>query len=322
MIIPVNLVAAIEEMASQADLKKLIKAAEDLSRRYRSQEKEQDTFIQNSYEQLAYICMRMPATYSAIYFVFKELLETFSISDIKSVLDLGSGTGAGSWAAEKLFDHLKSYTFVEKDDALCKAALHLIKKHDHEVNLKHLNKDYSHDLRTQEHDLVLFSYTLSENPRKLQQIALDNAFELSGRFLVIIEPGTVLGYKHLMETRSYLLEKGMFLLAPCPHSKACPIQGENWCHFYKRLPRMTLQKRLKNGSLGYKDEKFSYLVFSKKDYRKSYDRLIEFPKKSPHQIELTLCTKEGEIKRTQISKRDKVVFKKAKKLDWGHCVEK
>ncbi|MCH9630045.1 MAG: hypothetical protein S4CHLAM37_00370 [Chlamydiia bacterium] len=317
MILPESLVAAIEEMASHVDFKKLIQATEDLSNRYRSQGSEQETFIQSPLERIAYICMRMPATYSAVYFVLKELVDVFSVSDIRSVLDLGSGTGAGFWAAERLFDDLKEYTFVEQDNELCKAALHLIENHTHKVGIKELNQDYTSSINTQKHDLVLFSYTLSENSRKQQDRALDNALELCKRFLVVIEPGTVLGYEHLMETRNYLLSKEMHLVAPCPHSKACPMKEGKWCHFYKRLPRMALQKKLKKGSLGYEDEKFSYLVFSNKPYDRHYNRLVEFPKKSPHLIEHTFCTEEGSIERVQFPKRDKTVFKKSKKLDWG-----
>lgn len=51
--------------------------------------------------------------------------------------------------------------------------------------------------------------------------------------LLIVEPGTRLGWRCLEGMRRAFVEMGMGLLAPCPHAKACPLttgRVRAWCH--------------------------------------------------------------------------------------------
>lgn len=317
MIIPQELILAIENYISKVSFDQIKKAAKELSNRYRGKSNKQDEFIQNETELLAYLCLRMPSTYAAIYYVLKRLYVEYEIDDVRSIIDFGSGTGAGFWASHRLFDDLSSYTFVEVNDSICKAALHLIESLEHHVGLDVINKSYTEEMSLKQHDLSLFSYTLSENTVEDQKAALDLALGATNRFLVIIEPGTKAGYDQLMIMRDYLLSKGLHLLAPCPHNKKCPKAPSDWCHFYQRLPRASFQKNIKDGSLGYEDEKFSYLIFSKNHSRSSGNRIIEFPNASSTKVDFTICSQSGKLEKQAIEKRNKQLFKKAKKLDWG-----
>ena len=97
MRLPQELVNAIDQWIEIADFKKVKKAFEALSSRYRNQEKAGEQFIHEDEDEeiLAYIALRMPATYAAIYFVLKRLLEEFNLSDIQVYRRLWGRNG--SW---------------------------------------------------------------------------------------------------------------------------------------------------------------------------------------------------------------------------------
>lgn len=55
-----------------------------------------------------------------------------------------------------------------------------------------------------------------------------------GGRLLLVEPGTRLGWRCLAAVRTALLEMGLSLAAPCPHDRPCPLEGGRvraWCHF-------------------------------------------------------------------------------------------
>lgn len=318
MILPEKLIQAIEKKALEIPHKELFSAAKELSKRYRESSEKTESYILNVQEEIAYLCLRMPATYAAIYYVLKTVFNQFPEEKITSILDLGSGTGAGFWAGSEVFDELNTYTFIEQNQNLLEMSLNLAKEAECKAALQSHLQTYTDKLKCSLHDLVLFSYTLCEVTEEEQKKALQNAIEKTSNFIVVIEPGTPRGYKNLLKIRDLLLHEELHLLAPCPHKKQCPLAStDKWCHFYQRLPRTGLQKLLKEGSLGYEDEKFSYLVFSKKDLLKSKDRILFFPQKTSGFLKFTLCAKEGLLEEKTITKKDKEFFKKAKKLDWG-----
>ncbi len=52
--------------------------------------------------------------------------------------------------------------------------------------------------------------------------------------MLVIEPGTRLAARRLIELRETLIENGMGVTAPCPHQDECPMPGSGnkaWCHF-------------------------------------------------------------------------------------------
>ncbi len=56
--------------------------------------------------------------------------------------------------------------------------------------------------------------------------------------LLLVEPGTRLGWRCLEGMRRSLREMGLGLVSPCPHARACPLavgRGGAWCHFNMSL---------------------------------------------------------------------------------------
>lgn len=90
----------------------------------------------------------------------------------------------------------------------------------------------------------------------------------------------------------------------------------DWCHFSARFDRTSLHRRLKGGSLGYEDEKFSYIAAAKLPVTVEAARVISHPLNQPGFIQLQLCTPIG-LQTLSITKRDKVAWKRARKTDWG-----
>jgi ribosomal protein RSM22 (predicted rRNA methylase) len=72
---------------------------------------------------------------------------------------------------------------------------------------------------------------------------------------------------------------------------------------------------LKEGSLGYEDEKFSYLIASRKEGEKFAGRIIRRPEKGSGFVKLTVCT--GEIEKITVTRSQKVIYKKARDAEWG-----
>ena len=90
----------------------------------------------------------------------------------------------------------------------------------------------------------------------------------------------------------------------------------DWCHFDQRLERTSLHRQIKSGALGHEDEKFSYVVFSRKPFAAATARIVRHPRKHTGHIQLTLCTLQGLLDRT-IGKSQKEPYRLARKAAWG-----
>ncbi len=146
-------------------------------------------------------------------------------------------------------------------------------------------------------------------------------WESTGKFLVIIEPGTKAAYESLMKIRERLIAQGAFLVAPCPHTNACPLAKEDWCHFSVRVERSSLHRKTKEASLNYEDEKFSYLIFSKSPLPRCQSRILRRPFKGEGFVKLQLCSDSGLESKT-ITRKNKIEYARSKKLEWGDNIIK
>jgi ribosomal protein RSM22 (predicted rRNA methylase) len=73
---------------------------------------------------------------------------------------------------------------------------------------------------------------------------------------------------------------------------------------------------MKQGSLNFEDEKYSYIVMGKKSYPLAVERVLTKPDVLKEKITLKLCTESG-VKYQEVPKRDHERYKKAKKTKWG-----
>ncbi len=280
------------------------KAAQALSERYRIGE---TPYLRSMEDRHAYLVTRLPATEAALSRVFQELRG----AQISSYLDIGAGPG-GSWdVAINAFPMIQEATFVELDREFVKIGKAL-----HAGKPITWNNESAGSMNVKPHDMVLFSYSWGE----IKNLSvLSQAWEAAQKYLVIIEPGTPRGYRAMLQARDALIEKGGAVYAPCPHSRKCPWEGSNeWCHFGVRLERSREHQWAKEGSRGFEDEKFSYVILSKDGVKPFFGRMVKDSLRRKGHTILTLCTERG-IELKTVSKKDKE-YKKINKLKWGDIV--
>ncbi len=279
------------------------KAAKELSERYRKKER---PYLRSPEDRHAYLLTRLPATQAALGRVLRELSGT----QVSFCLDIGAGPGASWEPLSERWPSLEQATFVELDAEFVKLGKERLQGKP--VSWRREPAEKLDGIAPQ--DLVLFSYSWGEIG---SLDVLEKAWNLCRQFLVIVEPGTPRGYEDVLKARDLLIQKGGNVIAPCPHHRVCPWQGSaEWCHFGVRLERSQGHRWAKEGSLGYEDEKFSYIIMAKEKHSPIFARMVRDSLKRKGHTLLTLCTNQGiEIK--TVSKKEKELFKKVNKLKWG-----
>lgn len=308
-------------------LNTLQKSRQELSSKYRekrdSVEKNKARFIQTQADRLTYLITRMPATAAVIRRVLKELVLHQPTAHIESLLDIGAGSGSSLWAFSVYFPNIRT-TLIEQDSELIALGKKLAGKSPEPCfsNTLWCRENILNMKTTENHDVGLFSYVLNELPQEHHLPLIESVWKAVDKFLILIEPGTPQGFQNILSARTHLISLGASILAPCPHINTCPLAKEKdrWCHFSERLERSREHRLLKEGNLGYEDEKYSYLILSKNRCPQYSGRVLSHPQKRSGHIHLELCTAEGYIKKT-LSKSEGEIYKQAKKLDWGDSWE-
>jgi ribosomal protein RSM22 (predicted rRNA methylase) len=318
MHLPPQLHHAIEEQMARYPHQALIKAASELSQSYRDPQSHSGAFMATDTHRLAYLAVRMPATYSANCAVFSEIQHRLLDKQIDSVLDMGSGPGTASWAAMHTFPQLQNITLIERDQELIKIGK-LLTAHSENATLKNaqwIQKDLNQITSLPLHDLVVCSYALNELTQNTARQVLEVAWASARVAVAVIEPGTMLGFNLIRQLREDLIGLDGHLIAPCPHQNMCPLPSNDWCHFSQRVNRSALHRHLKEGHLGYEDEKFSYIIASKESTSLPQSRVIRHPTRRPGNTQLQLCTQEG-LQSLTITRSDKSNWKRVRKTNWG-----
>lgn len=317
MQLPSTLQQAIATEVEKVPRQHLQKASEELSTRYRGQHA---LYMSQEAHRLAYLAVRLPATFAAICHVLQEVKGRVS-SPLQSLLDLGAGPGSAMWAASEIFG-LKKCTLIEQDAALVELGKRIASKSPlEEVRKASWQLGNLHNVdNLPVHDLVILSYAIGELEPSARARAISEAWKAAGTVLVVIEPGTPAGFQRILAIRNQLIELGGQMVAPCPHMSACPMAGGDWCHFAARVERSSLHRNLKSGELGHEDEKFSYVAFAKQPCPLTHGRVLRHPQKRTGHVVLTLCAEQGLIHKT-ISKKTPEAYKSARKAEWGDSFE-
>lgn len=310
--LPFALEAKIQSFIQGSSLKNWVKHAQNLTSTYR-QKKDKTETLSSEALRVAYLCSRLPATYAAICYVFKELQKRFDLSLIRSLLDCGAGPASVLLAADSFFS-LQQATLLERDPGFIKLGKLLSQPTN--VDVTWVLQDFTRDIPSSARDLVVASYSFCEIREEERLRIIESLWDKTEQILILLEPGTPKGFHFIQKAREKLIELGAFLLAPCPHSQNCPITKDDWCHFSVRLPRSSLHRQLKSGSLSYEDEKFSYLIFSRTPISASSSRVVRHPFKGSGFVKLQLCTETG-LREKIISRKDKELYASAKKIQWG-----
>lgn len=316
MHLPPFLQQAIEKLVESLKGEALLQAREELSQRYLTPH-QKNPYMTSHAQRISYIATRMPATYAVISNVIKILQAQMPEFNPQTLLDLGSGPGTALWAVGPLFPSLSQATLVERDQELITIGEQLALGHEErkiDVEWKIANLENTPEFSP--HDLVVFSYSLGELSKEKMEEIVQQAWRKTNHVLLLIEPGTPAGFERIRRLRELLIEKGGYMIAPCPHSNTCPLAENDWCHFSSRLERTSLHRLLKKGALGYEDEKYSYVAFAKEPVPLPSYRILRHPEHHSGHHRLTLCSREG-IEKKIFSKKMGALYKETKKLEWG-----
>lgn len=321
MSIPAPLQKAIEKLTHHVSFSEIGHAREELSRRYRDPSQKKKEYMTSQDHRLAYLVARMPATYAVFKKVLKEIFIRKPEMKIQSLLDLGTGPGTGMWAACDVVPELEHIHLVEQDAELMRLGKQLSLDLEHTAAQK--AKWELHNLETlqidQPYDLITLSYVVGELPMPAVKNLLDKCWAITKGILVVIEPGTPAGFERMRTIRQHLMSQGAFLVAPCPHAFECPMSGNDWCHFSERIERSFLHRYVKQGTLSYEDEKYSYLAVSKIAAKLPQSRILRHPIKRSGHVRLTLCTPDG-MQEKIMSKKNSQDYKGIRKLEWGEAI--
>ena len=316
MEIPQELKEEIEKIMTRTKHINIIEDAQRISEKYRANDGKGKKMVTQNNEALAYAISRMPSTYCAVTSVMSSIMKSYN-RKIENVLDIGAGTGAATWAIANMLEPEKIIC-LERENAMRDIGAKLMKQHIANAEWKEF------DLVTDEiegkTDLVITSYVINELNELDRKKAILKMWEATNDLLVIIEPGTPEGFKHILEAREDLLKDGANIIAPCICNGKCPINpNEDWCSFYVRVSRSGIHRQAKKGELGYEDEKFSYIAFSKLPVNTKGARILRHPQINSGYVKVKLCTNNG-IEEKTFSKKDKEIYKQVRKLDAGDII--
>ena len=304
MILPQWLQDKVNELYQDLNKKTLVETRESLTNRYKTKTGQNKSLIESKTDSMLYAISRMPATFSVVHTLIKDLVNQKLICDVESMLDVGSGTGAGYFALKELDDALE-IGLVERDRNMVEIFKKLT---DGEVDVRLADASTFKVDKTA--DLVMTSYVLSEMTEDVRIQTFDSLASASNKYVLVIDTGTPNTYADMMKLKDHALKSGWKVVAPCMADK-CPLK-DDYCQFYARVERSSLHKLAKGGTLSYEDEKYFYLLFAKDDIQKSGERVIRRPVIKENNISLVVCTGDGVNTKT-FTKKNKEEFKKAKK---------
>jgi len=280
--------------------------------------------IRDAEDALAYALTRLPATYAACATVLGEAARRAPGFAPASLLDAGAGTGAASWAATEVWPKLGAVAWLDASPPFLSLARSLAA--DGPPALRNADGE-RFDLTGRgpwpKAELVVASYALAEIAPDRQASVMNELWAACEGVLALVEPGTPAGYSRILAARTALIGAGAQVLAPCPHAAACPLVGDDWCHFSVRLPRRRDHRLAKGAEVPFEDERFSYLLAARPGIASAArrPRVLAPPRAGKPGVGLKLCGLDGQVEQRQVARRDKPAFALARRLAWGDTVE-
>jgi ribosomal protein RSM22 (predicted rRNA methylase) len=314
--LPPLLAAARDRLLEGVSRKSLQQQATVLSQRYRSVA---GGHAQAS-EVLAYTVTRMPATYASAIVVLDELTARLPGFAPASLLDLGSGPGTMAWAAATVFDTLTAVTSVEAEPAFRALAAQLAVDHPLLAGAETtaVNLEQHADI-ARRYDLVTAGFMLAEISAARLPTVIAGAWAATAGVLVLVEPGTPAGFTRLRAARTQVIAAGGHIIAPCPHAAACPIAGDDWCHFAVRLARDREHRQVKAVDAPFEDEKYAYVILGREPAAAIAGRILSPPRIGKVGVIARVCGPAG-IAEKRVLSRQRAEYRIARDWRWGDAI--
>ncbi len=313
--LPAALRAALDAKLEGLSREDILKRASLISRTYR--DGGNSNRIASESDALAYALVRMPATYAAVTASLNALLALRPDFAPNSLLDAGAGPATATWAAAEAFSSLHGFLLLDNNAALRSLALDLAAGSARLKAITYLRGDAHGTLANAEPaDLVIASYLIGELGEAEQRALAERLWTKANDTLLVIEPGTPLGYARIISLREQLIACGAHVAAPCPHDGRCPLSAPEWCHFAQRLPRLRAHMQAKGVELPFEDEKFSYVVLTRLPPAQRFSRVLSQPVVGKAEVAAKLCTSHG-LEIAKVPRRDNTGYARARRWRWG-----
>lgn len=320
MELPAPLRLAVEQALAHVPRADLTRAAGLLSQRYRAERRDGRFHLAGDLAALAYLATRLPATFAAISASMSAVSQIAGEFAPRTMLDVGAGPGSAMWAAAECWPSLDDALLIEAS-APIRALGHRLAGDISVAKVEWQDRNLDQGLPDMPpRDLVTLAYVLDELEPPSRERLIDRLWALTGGLLLIIEPGTPAGWQRILDARTRLVALGAHLVAPCPHSAACPVISPDWCHFSRRVARSRLHRQVKEADVPWEDEKFIYVAASRSPVRPPAARVLTPPRSAPGRISLKLCTDKGHLEERLVSKRDKDAYRTARRAGWGDAI--
>ena len=317
MELPPLLRNAVDRALSGMPLSELATTAAVLSQRYREERRDGKAHVASDRDALAYLAVRLPATYAAVRASLAAVAEARPDFAPKTALDIGAGPGTALWAAADCWPALAEALLVEASPVFRAFGEQLTAEMQQPHTTWRTSDVAVDEIDGKPRDLVTLAYVLNELEPDDRHRLVERLWPLTADTLVIVEPGTPAGWQRILAARRQLIEGGGHVIAPCPHAKECPLQPPDWCHFARRVARSRLHRQAKGADVPWEDEKFSYVAVSRKPAPAIGARVIARPRKASGRVTLKLCRPDGSAGDQLFSRRDGALFKRASRGDWG-----
>ncbi|MGW0207776.1 small ribosomal subunit Rsm22 family protein [Streptomyces sp. NPDC003233] len=292
-------------------------AVERLIAHYRGDTPTHAPILRDRADVAAYAAYRMPATFEAVHSALEAFARAVPDWTPGSHVDVGGGTGAATWAVTATWPGERGVTVLDWAEPALALGREIAAANPALRGARWQRARIGADLTLDDTDLVTVSYVLNELSAP-DRAALVDAAATAAQAVVIVEAGTPAGYARVIEARDRLIRAGLHVVAPCPHSAACPIEpGRDWCHFSARVARSSLHRQVKGGTLPYEDEKFSYVAATRLPAAPAPSRVIRRPQIRKGQVLLDLCEAGERLARTTVTKRHGPLYKAARDAEWG-----
>jgi ribosomal protein RSM22 (predicted rRNA methylase) len=317
--LPESLSGALEDALAGTPARELARSVSFLTDRYRSGREASVPILSSAADVAAYAAYRMPATYAAVRAACGQFSALATGFCPRTQLDVGGGTGAAIWAAADVWGSLEQIEVLERVPMAIELGKRLAQAAPSAAvrtatwRLFVLGRQPA----LPQADLATMSYVLGELA-EADRAGVVRELAARAAAVALVEPGTPAGYARVLAARTTLIEAGLTIIAPCPHDLRCPLTpGQDWCHFTARINRSSVHRRLKGGSLGYEDEKFSYVVATRSRWAQAPGRVLRHPRLGKGAVTMTLCAADPGLVTETVFRRDKARYRQARDAAWG-----
>lgn len=322
MDLPEDLRTSLAEQLEKTSIADIAAAVRRVSARYREQRAmPAEPLLRSPTEIAAYAAYRLPATFATIRAVFQEVEARRPNLNPRTILDAGAGPGTAAWAAATTWPGLNSILVLENDARMISfgRALAVCSTFASVRSALWERRDLRLPWEAPPADVVVGGYVLGELPAEDVDAVVARLWDHTHEVCVLVEPGTPKGSALVLRASQLLAEIGAHVVAPFPADWQCLEHESDWCHFSERVARTHMHRVAKSASLSYEDEKYSYVVASRRPGVPIGARVLRHPQTRPGVVRLVLCTAEG-VRHVTVARSSREAYRKARDLHWGAAI--